>query len=37
MQEDRQNCIDAGMDEYLSKPLEIDLLKKAIAETPVCS
>lgn len=37
MQEDRQNCIDAGMDEYLSKPLEINLLKKAIAETPVCS
>jgi signal transduction histidine kinase/DNA-binding response OmpR family regulator len=37
MQEDRQNCIEAGMDEYLSKPLEINLLMKAIAETPVCS
>jgi len=37
MQEDRQNCIDAGMDEYLSTPLEINSLKKAISETPVCS
>ena len=37
MQEDRQNCIDAGMDEYLSKPLDINLLMNAIAETPVCS
>jgi len=26
MDEDRQNCLKAGMDEYLSKPLDLELL-----------
>ncbi len=26
MEEDRQQCIDAGMDDYLSKPIDLDML-----------
>jgi signal transduction histidine kinase/CheY-like chemotaxis protein len=38
--EDRQRCLDAGMDSYLTKPLETDLLletleKLDVAKTPV--
>jgi CheY-like chemotaxis protein len=28
---DRDKCLDAGMDDYLSKPINPDKLKKAIA------
>ncbi|MFZ5617776.1 MAG: response regulator [Pseudomonadota bacterium] len=28
MQEDRQRCIDAGMDDYLPKPVKYDLLRR---------
>ena len=30
MKDDRQNCIDAGMDSYVSKPIDPELLFKAI-------
>jgi two-component system sensor histidine kinase/response regulator len=33
MNEDRQICIEAGMDDYISKPFEISLLMKVLAET----
>ncbi|HQQ62785.1 MAG TPA: response regulator, partial [Pseudomonadales bacterium] len=31
MKEDRQLCIDAGASDYLSKPVDVDLLKKMMA------
>jgi signal transduction histidine kinase/CheY-like chemotaxis protein len=30
MEEDRQQCIDAGMDEYLTKPVKIEAIRKAL-------
>ncbi len=30
MEEDRQRCIDAGMDDYLPKPVKADLLRRMI-------
>lgn len=30
MQSDRQSCMEAGMDDYLSKPIQIDLLVQAL-------
>ncbi|UFH52755.1 hybrid sensor histidine kinase/response regulator [Spirosoma sp. KNUC1025] len=37
MQEDRTICLAAGMDEYLSKPLNIDQLMKAIQQANLVS
>lgn len=30
MQEDRENCMEAGMDDYISKPLELEALVKML-------
>lgn len=32
MEEDMQSCLDAGMDDFLSKPINIEALKAKIAE-----
>ena len=35
MSEDRDRCIEAGMDEYVSKPVRIDVLQAALEKVPV--
>ena len=34
MQGDREMCIAAGMDDYLTKPIRVDALVDALARTP---
>jgi PAS domain S-box-containing protein len=35
MKEDRQRCLDAGMDDYLSKPIQVNQLISALNRTPL--
>ena len=34
LEEDREECLSAGMDDYLSKPLQIGLLESALERSP---
>jgi CheY-like chemotaxis protein len=34
MQGDREQCLAAGMDDYLTKPIRVDELVRALQQTP---
>ena len=34
MEEDRQKCLEAGMDDYIAKPVEPEILNRILSEVP---